>query len=303
MINSQRVKTMEEDKITFHDIITVLYAGPAIIHVNMHYRKELFAGTLKESHYQLYDILHQIELITAAGMVTELGNKVFGCVDLIRYCLLTGMDMSTVKKPDKKDWQYDILRKGLGQLAIANSIEYIDFMHTYMKGDLHTMLDLGCGDGTYSMLLGDRYNIPKCILVERDTDAVYENLEALYPDGYDNYFVSESDIGIPLHTRPYKADLVLMKEVLHLKDEVWWSVLMANALSNSTPNGQICIGEVRPHSAFDWRMESYTDEGRAFRLDEFMHWINNNYQGHFEEEFGALVLDTHWYVILTKRAH
>lgn len=291
---------MQDNQLDFKDLTCVLFAGPAIVHADTFYREALLNGKIKDANYQIFAILEQVHIVDRFSKLTPLGNEVFACVDLIRYYLKTGGDMANSLKPDTTVWQYDLLRRGLGQHAQTRAIEYMDFIHTYINGSVSTVLDMGCGNGRYTELIGERYEASRCIMVDRDTEAVHEYFEISYPNS-DRYWYNDADIGRPMNILPYKANLVLMNEVLHLNDEVWWASLMSNALSCSQPNGQICIGEVQPEPAFDWRMEAYTDNGRSMDMNEFMHWININYKYQFEESFGVLETPTHWFVMLTKR--
>ena len=292
-----------ESEITLNDLVTLIYLAPAIVYVDDFYRKELRDGTLRDTAPEHWYILAQADLLdNISGRLTPLGNTVFGCVDLIRYYMVTGVDMAGNKKPEKKDWQYELLRKGLGQYSNTIGIEYVDFLSTYANGPITTCLDIGGGSGHYLELVGERYDVPRCILVDKNIDVAFEHFDHTHPNS-DRYNCNEADIGVPMNIVPYKADLVLMNEVLHLNDDLWWARLMSNALTCSHPRGQICIGEVQPESAFDWRMKAYTDHGHSLSMHDFMHWINMNYRGQFEEQFGALELDTHWFVILTKREY
>ena len=289
------------DEIDFQDLVTLFYLAPAIIHVDNFYNKELRDGTLRDANPELWYILTQAELLEN-NKLTKLGNQVFACTHLIRYYMVTGIDMADAKKPDKQIWQYELLRKGLGQQAYTMGIEYVDFLHDYINGPISTCLDIGGGSGHYLELVGERYDVSRCILVDKDIDVAFEHFDHVHPNSH-RYHCNEADIGKPMNIVPYKADLVLMNEVLHLNDDIWWGKLMQNALSCSHPRGQICIGEVQPEPAFNWRMKAYTDNGCNLSMNDFMFWINQNYKGEFEESFGSLQLSTHWFVILTKKEH
>ena len=292
----------KEPTITFLDIASLIYAGPAIIHADKFYATELFAGKIRETNVQIYSILESIGLVNEDGRLTILGNEVFACVDLIRYYLVTGSEMAIHKKPPKVIWQYHLLRKGLGQHTYVRSIDYLDFLKTYVKEPLRTVLDMGGGDGTYLTLIGERYDIIRGILIDKDIDAATANIEKDYPDS-ERYILQKADINLPLGIYPYVADLTLINEVLHLHDHVWWGHLITEALLNTRPGGQICIGEVRPEPGFDWRMKSYTDDGHSIHMSEFMHWLNSKYKDNFEDSIGVLDMSTHWFIILTKEEH
>ena len=290
-----------DNELTMNDLVVLMYLAPTIVHVDDFYREELLAGTLRDAAPEQWNILTQCELIDR-GRLTPLGNTIFSCVDLIRYYMVTGVDMACDKKPEKKLWQYELLRKGLGQYTNTIGIDYVDFLHSYINGPINTCLDIGGGSGHYLELVGERYDVARCILVDKNIDVAFEHFDHNHPNS-GRYRCNEADIGKPMNIVPYKADLVLMNEVMHLNDEIWWSKLMSNALTCSHPRGQICIGEVQPEPAFDWRMKAYTDDGHSTSMNDFMYWINMNYKGQFEESFGALQLDTHWFVILTKKEY
>ena len=292
---------MDDNPITFQDITTLLYLGPAIIYVDTFHREDLAKGTLRDAAPEQWHILTQAEILDK-NKLTHLGNVVFSCVDLIRYYMVTGVEMASEKKPPKKVWQYELLRKGLGQYSNAIGIEYVDFLHEHIKDDINTCLDIGGGSGHYLELVGERYGVARCILVDKDIDVAFEHFDFNHPNS-ERYHCNEADIGEPMNIVPYKADLVLMNEVIHLNDEIWWAALMSNALSCSKPKAQICIGEVRPEPAFNWRMKAYTDNGCNISLNDFMFWINTNYKEQFEENFGVLVTATHWFAILTKKEY
>ena len=290
---------MKQPEISFQEIASLIYAGPAIIHADTFYRDELFAGDINNVNPQIGHILETIGLVYKGGNLTSSGNEVFACVDLIRYYLITGSEMAISKKPSKVKWQYDLLRRGLGQHAHTRSIDYLDFLKTYVKKP-ETVLDLGGGDGTYLTLIGEQFEIGRGILVDKDVVAASEHLEYTYPNS-NRYILHESDLSMSLDIRPYVADLTLVNEVLHLHGDIWWDHLVTEALLNTKPGGQICIGEVQPEPGFDWRMKSYTDDGCSIHLSEFMQWLNSVYSKNFEETFGVLEMDTHWFVILTKK--
>jgi len=287
---------------TIQDITTLGYLLPAIVHTDTFYREELNRGNIKDACFEMFHILHQVGIVGELGKLTILGNEVFSCVDLWRYYMVTGVDMATNKKPEKKLWQYELLRKGLGQYANTMSIDYIDFLNDYVNRLLETVLDLGGGSGHYLEMVGERYDVARCILVDKDIDVAFEHFDEDHPNS-ERYHCNIGDIGAPLNIVPYKADLVLMNEVIHLNDEIWWAKLMSNALTCSHPKGQICVGEVRPEAAFEWRMKSYTDNGHCISMNDFMYWINMNYKGQFEESFGSLRTSTHWFVLLTKKEY
>ncbi len=294
---------MEDDKheVTFQDLTTLFFLAPAILHVNDFYLEDLQEGRLQDVHPELWCILEQAEILEK-GKLTRLGNVIFSCVDLVRYYMVTGMEMAYTKKPEKKVWQYELLRKGLGSYANVLGIDYIDFLNDYVKQSVTTCLDLGGGSGHYLELVGERYNVDRCILLDKDIDVAFEHFDMNYPNS-NRYMCKQMDISETLDISPYKADLVLLNEVFHLRGEKWWTKLMDNALANTHPKGQICIGEVEPNPAFDWRMKAYTDEGYSISMNNFMYWINQNYKGVFEEAFGVLGVPTHWFVILTKKEH
>ncbi len=289
-------------EVTFKDITTLLYLGPAIIHADTFYRKELHDGKIYEADYQVYAILYATSLVDKEGKLTQTGNEAFACVDLIRYYLITGSNMAINKKPAKLVWEYDLLRKGLGQQVYIHSVEYLDFIHSYIKEPIHTLIDIGGGDGSYLELLGERYDIPMCILLDKDIEVVANRINATH-DHRDRYRFIQTDIGKSFQEKikPYKADLMLLNEVLHLNDDLWWDHLITEALLNLKPGGQVCIGEVTPEPAFDWRMHSYTESGNSISLDHFMSWINMLYKNNFEDEIGVFETSTHWFVILTKK--
>lgn len=286
-------------EVKINDLVTLFYLAPAIVHVHDFYHDELLAGTLRDASPEHWNILTQAEILYH-GKLTKLGNQVFSCVDLVRYYMVTGVEMAGIKKPEKKLWQYELLRKGLGQQANSLGIDYVDFLHDNINRVLNTVLDLGGGSGHYLEMVGERYDVARCILVDKDIDVAFEHFDENHPNS-ERYHCNIGDISKPLNIVPYKADLVLMNEVMHLNDNIWWAQLMSNALSCSHPTGQICIGEVQPESAFDWRMKAYTDNGQSISMNDFMYFINTNYKGEFEPEFGALILDSHWFVLLTKR--
>ena len=210
--------------------------------------------------------------------------------------------MAIHKKPGKVAWQYHLLRKGLGQHTYVRSIDYLDFLKTYVKEPLRTVLDMGGGDGTYLTLIGERYDIIRGILIDKDIDAATANIEKDYPDS-ERYILQKANINLAIDIYPYVADLTMINEVLHLHDHVWWSHLITEALLNTRPGGQICVGEVRPEPGFDWRMKSYTDDGHSIHIAEFMQWLNSKYKDNFEESIGVLEMSTHWFIILTKEEH
>ena len=290
----------KQPDISFQEIASLIYAGPAIIHADTFYSDELYAGNIKDVDIQIFSILEMIGLVNSKGHLTPTGNEVFASVDLIRYYLITGSEMAIHKKPPKVVWQYDLLRKGLGQHAYTRSIDYLDFLKTYLKHPLETVLDIGGGDGTYLALIGEQYEINRGILIDKDLDAAHFHFEHTHPNS-ERYTLQEADISMSLNIAPYVADLTLVNEVLHLHGDMWWDHLITEALLNTKPGGQICIGEVQPESAFDWRMKSYTDEGHSLHMAEFMQWLHSIYRENFEENFGVLEMNTHWFVILTKK--
>ena len=294
---------MEDDKaeVTFQDLTTLFYLAPAILHVNDFYLEALKEGTLQDVQPALWCILEQAEILNK-GKLTNLGNVVFSSVDLVRYYMVTGGDMAYYKETEKKVWQYELLRKGLGQYASMISIDYIDFLNDYVKQPINTCLDLGGGSGHYFEQVGERYDVNRCILLDKDIDVAFEYLDTNYPNST-RYHCGIADISEPITITPYKADLVLLNEVFHLRDDKWWTQLMDNAIAASMPKGQICVGEVQPNPAFDWRMKAYTDSGYSISMNNFMYWINSNYKNKFEESFGVLEMSSHWFVILTKKEH
>ena len=288
-----------ELKISLAEISSLIYAGPAIIHADMYYSKELFAGNIKDTDMQIAAILASIGLVDDKGRLTPTGNEVFACVDLIRYYLITGSEMAIHKKPAKVVWQYDLLRKGLGQLVGVHSIEYLDFLKSFVKESPETVLDVGGGDGTYLALVGEQYEINRGILVDKDVESASIHFEHTYPN-LERYILWEQDIKAGIDIKPYKSDLTLINEVLHLNDTAWWDHVITEALLNTKDGGQICIGEVQPEPGFDWRMKSYTDSGHSIHITEFMQWLHSIFKKNFKEEVGVLELDTHWFVILTR---
>lgn len=288
--------------ITFKEVTTLLYAGPAIIHADTFYQDELAAGKIKDTNYQIYSILNTVGLVDDKGILTPVGNETFACIDLIRYYLITGGEMAVDKHPPKEDWKYDLLRKGLGQHAFVRSIDYLDFIHTYVKQPIDTVIDVGGGDGSYLELVCEKLDVKKGILLDKNIEVVSDRMNALYPNSNKYQFV-ETDISKPFKYKlsPYKADLILLIEVLHLDDDQWWDDLITNSLLALKPGGQLCIGEVQPEPAFDWRMKSYTKKGMSMDIEYFMSWFHGIYEKNFEEKVGVLTLSTHWFVILTKR--
>lgn len=284
---------------TFQNIITLLYAGPAIIHADMFYGKELVAGNIKEANYQMYSILLNIGLIDEGGKLTDTGNEVFACIDLIRYFLITGNEMAINKLPKKEQWQYDLLRKGLGQFAYVRGIEYVDFIDSSIKTPVDVVLDVGGGNGTYLEMVGERYKIEQGVLIDKDVWSAVTLFEDKHPNSK-RYSLLERDIteGFDLSI---EFDLILVNEILHLNNSNWWDHIITEVLLHLKPGGHVCFGEVQPDAAFDWRMYSYTEEGRSLSLAEFMSFLQSIYSKNFEEEIHIQESDTHWYVILTKK--
>ena len=242
------MRSEDGPEITFSEISSLIYAGPAIIHADMYYSDELFAGNIKDVDIQIFSILELIGLVNSDGRLTPVGNEVFASVDLIRYYLVTGSEMAIHKKPPKVVWQYDLLRKGLGQHAFTRSIDYLDFLKTYLKHPLETVLDIGGGDGTYLALIGEQYEINRGILIDKDIETASFHFEHTYPNS-ERYTLQEADISMSLNIAPYKADLTLINEVMHLHGDQWWDHLITEALLNTKDGGQICIGEVQPEPA------------------------------------------------------
>jgi len=289
-----------KSKMTFKDITTLLYVGPAIIHADIFYREELYKGNLYYCNRPLHFILKSAELLDNDSKLTNLGNEVFSCIELIRYYVITGRSMSIYKKPVAKEEMYDVLRRGLGEHTYIQAVDYLDYLSDYITEPPEVVVDIGGGDGSYLEIVGERYEITKGILIDKDIESAAINLENLHPNST-RYQLERKDISMPMSISPYKADLVLMNEILHLNDDIWWAELLSNALTITKPVGQICIGEVQPEPAFDWRMKAYTDYGRSISLPEFMQWININYKDEFVDDLGAFETPTHWFIILTKR--
>ena len=82
----------QSEEVSFQQLTSLFYLAPAIVHVNDFYKEELKDGTLRDANVELWQILTQADILHK-GKLTELGNTVFSCVDLVRYYIVTGVDI------------------------------------------------------------------------------------------------------------------------------------------------------------------------------------------------------------------
>lgn len=275
-----------------------IYLGPAIVYVKQHLWEELtISHNLKDLRPDLYRILWSGGLIQD-DRLTILGNTIFSCTSLIEY----NVKVSTALMRDTigmvSNINYDLLRKGLGEQAMAQSIDYLSFMREVIPVKPEIILDICGGDGTYLYLLGEMYESDKCFLMDKDTESAILNPHLEDTSRYVIQTGNPLTYKLPI---PYRADLVLLNEVLHLKKEgEWWTNCIDSALRNSKPNAHICIGELLPDSTFDWRMRVLTSDGAPINIDTFQDFLARHCSKIFDHNFNYIETDTHWFCILKR---
>lgn len=282
-----------------------IYLGPAIVYVKRYLWEELtIFYNLQDIRPDLYHILYAGDLVKK-DRLTEKGNTVFACTSLVEYHVLT---CSTLMKEHlnstqvgKKHHQinYHLLRKGLGEQIHIQSIDYLAFMREAILNNPETILDICGGNGTYLYLIGEMFQSDHCFLMDKDVNSAIDNLDLNNPDRYMiHQHPDPRTYNIPW---PYKADLVLLNEVLHLKkQDSWWTECIGSALRNSKKDAYICIGELLSDSTFDWRMRSLTSDGKRLCIDEFQDFLCDHYKGIFNHNFNYIETDTHWFCILKR---
>lgn len=276
-----------------------IYLGPAIVHVKRYFWKELtITHTLDEVRPDLYHILYTKDLVLK-GRLTEIGNIIFSCTSLIEYNVKTSFALMQESIGTPPNIDYDLLRKGLGEQVKAQSIDYLEFMRNIFPINPEIILDIGGGDGTYLHLLGEMYQSSYCFLMDKDIDSAIVNYDLENTDRYIIHRYSDpKTYDLPW---PYKADLVLLNEVLHLKKSgKWWADCIGAALRNSKPDAAICIGELLYDPAFDWRMNVLTSDGKQFNIDTFQDFLALHYKKIFNHNFNYIETDTHWFCVLTR---
>jgi len=277
-----------------------IYLGPVIVYIKRYLWEELtITRNLHELRPELYHILYAGGLVKD-NKLTEVGNTIFSCASLVEYNVRASADLMIETFGRSMNPDYDLLRKGLGEQVMAQSIDYLEFMRTIIPIKPEIILDMCGGDGTYLHLLGEMYQSGYCFLMDKDIDSAIINFNL---ENTDRYIIHQYDdprtYNLPY---PYKADLVLLNEVLHLKKKgKWWADCIGGALRNSQPDAAICIGELLSDPAFDWRMKALTADGERFNIDTFQDFLALHYDKVFDHKFNYIETDTHWFCIL-KRA-
>lgn len=273
---------------TLNDIQDAMHIGAAILHVDRYYQEELKYGKLPNP---LYNVLLSHDLVNMDGTITKLGNEVFSSTDLIRYWHLIQPELCSTSP---RKMHYDMLRSGLAQHTKTRAIDYLDYIHS-LGFVPNSVCDLGGGDGMYLRIICEHFG-SNATLIDNRVD----------PDTMDlpgDYRVEVLDFKDPKWNWPWKYQMVLLNEVLHLDTKyknICDTILVAHRLL--TPGGYLVIGENSCGNALNWRLNLLTG-GYVLPIDELMFIINEEFKSEFEEEAKILTLDSHYYVALRSKSN
>lgn len=273
----------------FNDIQSMMHAGAAIIHTHRYHKEDLKDCSLFEKNFPLAKFLQQLGLISSAGMLTELGNEVFACPDLIKYYQAIQSELCT---QSPMSICYDLLRSGLNQHIGVHAIEYMDFIHSLGYVPL-SVCDLGGGGGMHLQLVCEHYG-SEAFLVDKNISYAENNLPG-------DYHIECRDFMIPdyINRYPQKYDMILLNEVLHLLPDKKISYLISLCHDLLYDKGWLVIGETVPSLALDWRL-SILSSGKTIDVSTLMQLIHDKFKSNFLDTATILTLDTHYYIALEK---
>ncbi len=281
-------------------ITTMMYLAPALLHINKFLREETMGGALRAHSEPLYQILKAANLMHHSGALTHDGEEVLASIDLIKYYMITGREMAESKNPHKKNWNYDVLRSGLAQSLVFNANTLMNFLRVFAKTDVKSIVDLGCGEGALLTTIGSLlYPDSRYYAVDKKIHSAKRYFRSLGLG--DRYNTVEADLNKHITVGDDKADLVLISEVLHLGGDTWKYRVIRNAIRISDRHAQILIREVIPEPAFDWRMETYTDDGSSTYMNRIVSWLDDQFPNDFEREIRRLESGAHWHLLLTRK--
>jgi len=271
----------------FNDIQTMMHAGAAILHAQRYHTKDLKDCSLFEKNFPLAQFLLQIGLINSTGMLTELGNEVFACPDLIKYYHLIQPEL---RFRNSKNIYYDYLRRGLNQHIQIHAIEYMDFIHSLEYVPL-SVCDLGGGGGMYLRLVHEHFGCEPT-LIDKDITYAQQNLPG-------DYNIEQADFLNSSWDPDDRYDMVLLNEVLHLQPTTERRQLIRLCHQLLNDDGWLIIGETEECSALNWRL-SMLSAGSIIPFSTMMNLLNNEFKSNFSDEVVVLDLDTHYYIALRR---
>ena len=273
---------------SFNDIEVMMHTGAAILHAHRYSQGDIKDSVLFQTDPPLAILLLKIGIIDGKCSLTELGNEVFACPDLIRYYHRIQPELCSMS-PRKMD--YDYLRAGLNQHIVSQAIEYVDFIHS-LDFTPNSVCDLGGGGGMYLQLVCEHFG-SDAYLIDKDTTYAEENLPG-------DYNILQADFLSAGWLPERMYGMVLLNEVLHLlstKIDIEYVLRLCHQLI--LPGGYLVIGENQYSEVLDWRL-SLLSKGQSIAIEDLMNLLDKGFKTEFSDEVVLLTLDSHYYIALRK---
>ena len=197
--------------------------------------------------YLLHEIWENNDLIDTYGL-TSTGKDMVNNFEFLKYELAIAVKQSQEYNYDLGNWEYDMLRTGLGkQFNTGIRDTFLVKTDEYTRGQ-DVFLDLGCGSGAYAKALLTRHELQSAVLIDRKVEFTHERANYIEADFTEyNWWGAE----------PF--NYILAIQVLHCLTDGELLFIMDKLHKAIKPGGYLIVGEQYPSARMIFRMKNTTD--------------------------------------------